>query len=159
MNSPESIPRSPVDFSESVGAGLFIAKVLADAGQPVLLDSVVPPQLPLDYLGFMNPASFQRKPTHHVPVVPWSGSVRALVQDVQTSRVSHEAASRDPLVAKLAPFRSGDGVVFVTPECPESCFLQMEADQRSRYAQPVPPDVEGDSTRKRAAPFRMEPGQ
>ena len=154
----ESIPRSPVDYLEPARAGPFIAKVLADAGQPVSLDPVAPPQPPLGDLGFMNPASFQRKPTRHVPVVPLSETVRALVRGVEASAVAHEAATRDPLVTKLAPFRTVDEDIFVTPKCPESCFLQMEADQRSKCipVQPVPAGVEGDSTRKKAAPFQVE---
>ena len=156
--APESISRSPVDYLEPARAGPFIAKVLADAGQPVSLDSVAPPQPLLGDLGFMNPASFRRKPTRHVPVVPLSETVRALVQNVEASAVAQEAATRDPLVSKLAPIRRGDEDVFTTPKGPESCFLQMEADQRSRCipVQPVPAGVEGDSTRKKAAPFRVE---
>lgn len=110
---PESIPRSPVNLLEPARAGPFIAKV-----QPVNFDTALPTQFLEGDLGFMNPAGFQRKPTRHVPVVPLSWAVRALVQDVQASAVTHEASGRDPMVPELAPFRPGDENVFATPKCP-----------------------------------------
>ena len=158
--APAGVLRSQIDYLSPGVAGPYIAKVLNDAGQPVVYDPDAYAAPPSGDLGFSNPANFKRfKQVRPIPLVPVSATVRFLVGKVQTRAVNKDSVARDPLVGKIMQGQKQDDDILVTPKCPESCFRQMEADTSSRCVpiQPVPSGVEGDAARKKTSPFRVAP--
>ena len=105
-----------------------MARVLRGLSQRVLYDASVVPSTTVGDLGFMNPTGSRRRPAAAVPLVPVSGVVRGIANEVMDQAISRGSVPRDPSLQKIAPSSASDADLLSTPKCPESCFRQMEVD-------------------------------